>query len=249
MQRLPMDEDLDLNPEPVLSLPLSEIFVSFQGEGPRAGRPVQFIRLGGCNLSCSWCDTPYTWDSSRFNLRQEIPVTTIDKMMTNVEPLLDVIISGGEPLMHQERPAWAALLRELHRRHCHIAIETNGTIAPNEVTRTFVEHYSISPKLPNAGQHKKNQNPALADWPQDIRYRMTGAALKIVVEDAPDVELAVDLAEAHGWPHWNVWVMPEGLTADAVLLNWQAICEAAVKHRVNVTQRLHVLAWGDKRGT
>lgn len=232
-----------------LNLPLSEVFVSLQGEGPRAGRCVQFLRLGGCNLSCSWCDTPYTWDNTRYDLRKEAPLTTIDDIMDSIEPCLDVVITGGEPLIHQERAAWAELLRRLHGARCAIAIETNGTIAPNQVSQTFIAHYSISPKLPNAGEHRKGQDPELsADWPQSIKYRPT-TALKFVCRGVDDVGRAVDRATDYGWPHWNVWVMPEGTDADSLNALWPAIAAAAVPHRINATHRLHVLAWGDTRGT
>lgn len=245
---MPQQFTADPDPSELVSLPLSEVFITYQGEGPRAGRPVQFIRLGGCNLSCSWCDTPFTWDASRYDLRQENPMTSVADIVKRVEPLLDVVISGGEPLIHQKRPAWARLLRELNARRCSMAIETNGTIAPNEVTQTFISHYSISPKLPHAGEHGRNQDPAMSTgWPQELRHRGT-TALKFVVRDKADVEDAVAVADAYGWPRWNVWVMPEGTTRQAVLANWQQISEVAIELRVNVTQRLHVLAWEDRRG-
>lgn len=231
-----------------LTLPLSETFISLQGEGPRAGRCVQFLRLGGCNLSCSWCDTPYTWDHSRYDLRKEAPSTSIDDIMDSIEPTLEVVITGGEPLIHQARQSWAELLRRLHAARCPVAIETNGTLTPNEVTQTFVAHYSISPKLPNAGEHRKGQDPTLADWPQAIKYR-PGTALKFVCRDSSDVGRAVEMATDRGWPHWNVWVMPEGVDTDTLNARWPAIAAAAIPHRINASHRLQVLAWGDTRGT
>lgn len=54
------------------SLVVSEVFgPTHQGEGPHAGQLCAFVRLMGCNLSCSWCDTPYTWDASRYDLKAE----------------------------------------------------------------------------------------------------------------------------------------------------------------------------------
>lgn len=235
-------------PDDELSLPVAEVFTTLQGEGPRAGRAVQFVRLGGCNLACSWCDTPYTWDHTKYRLSEEAPATTLDQLMDKIEPCLDVVLTGGEPLIHQARPVWGQLLRRLHAANCPISLETNGTITPDAVTRTFVAHYSVSPKLPHAGAHKPGQNPALANWPQELRYRPT-SALKIVVRNATDVMAAVELSDKAGWPRWSVWVMPEGTSTEAVLANWTEICDAAIAARINACQRLHVLAWGNTRGT
>ncbi|WIY01046.1 7-carboxy-7-deazaguanine synthase QueE [Amycolatopsis mongoliensis] len=83
-----------------------------QDEGPSAGRCASFVCLGGCNLSCGWCDTPYSWEGRRFNLRAELARTPVQQLADRAlagDPEL-VVISGGEPLLHQARPAWTALL-------------------------------------------------------------------------------------------------------------------------------------------
>jgi organic radical activating enzyme len=231
-----------------MSLPLVEIFESIQGEGPRAGRLCSFIRLGGCNLSCSWCDTPFTWDSTRYDLRNEIVMAEVDDILDALAPDVDeIVITGGEPLMHQANPDWAVLLRTLATKRKFIAIETNGTIAPDQATETFVQHYSISPKLSNAGMHRRTQSAQMADWPLNIRT--TTGHLKVVVDGPEDVAAAAELADSQGWPRWNTWVMPQGVTATGLLANFEAITKEAMRHRINVTQRLHVFAFGDKRGT
>jgi len=230
-----------------VTLPWSETFVSIQGEGPRAGRRCGFIRLGGCNLSCSWCDTPYTWDSRRYDLRRELKPQTVEQLIANLPVCDEVVLTGGEPLIHQESPGWAGLLRALSMRSIFIAVETNGTISPNKVSQTFIGHYSISPKLANAGVHRGNQNPTLAEWPNTVKYH--SACLKIVVNDADEVQQAAELADAHGWPRWQTWVMPQGTSTPALLADFHDICVAAIEHGVNVSQRLHVLAFGNTKGT
>ena len=235
-----------------MNLPLVESFTSIQGEGPRAGRLCSFLRFGGCNLSCGYsggwvCDSSYTWDSRKYNLREEIGSLSAASVLRLVEhDVGEVILTGGEPLMHQRNPDWALLLRALDRKGKFISVETNGTIAPNEVTQTFVKHYSISPKLSNT-THKTGQSPELADWPEHIKLRFT--CLKFVVTTPADVKEAVALADAHGWPRWNVWMMPEGTDSAQLLASFGAIVEEAIRLRVNVSQRLHILAFGDRRGT
>lgn len=206
-------------------------------------------------MSCSFCDSKFTWDASRYDLRKELIPTTAAGIMAHLPcDTKEVVITGGEPLMHQGNPEWVALLRNLYARRIFISVETNGTIAPDTNTVTYVRHYSISPKLANAGSHKRSQDPAMAVWPAFLReHRATvgtaTACLKFVVEDAADVVLACKLAENNNWDRSSVWVMPEGTTTDVLLGRWPEICAAALEQRVNCTQRLHVLAWGDTRGT
>ncbi|MFH8881630.1 7-carboxy-7-deazaguanine synthase QueE [Streptomyces californicus] len=229
-------------------LPLAEAFgPTLQGEGPAAGRPAWFIRFGGCNLSCSWCDSAYTWDSSRYQLREEIRHTPVEKIDEAVPDGALIVLTGGEPLLQQDASAWSRLLDGLRRRGCTLHVETNGTIAPNDRTRELVETFIVSPKLTNAGPHRGRQDPALnPGWAAAARDGQ--AHLKVVCASAEDVETAVGLARDHGWPQRQVWVMPEGTTVAALNARWPAIADAAARHGINATHRLHVLAWGDKRG-
>jgi 7-cyano-7-deazaguanosine (preQ0) biosynthesis protein QueE len=230
-----------------MTLPISEVFgPTIQGEGPRAGRVCWFIRFGGCNLSCSWCDTPYTWDHKRFNMREEMALVTPYAIAAKIpDSAPEVVLTGGEPLIHQCKESWGRLLGDLVHRRIPIALETNGTISPNPVTARSIGHYSISPKLPNAGAHRGHQGAQMAPWPQELRQR---SILKFVVENKEDVDLAITRADAMGWPRDRVWMMPEGTDPDILLKRWPEVVEAAIVKRVNVTQRLHVLAWGNERG-
>jgi organic radical activating enzyme len=235
-----------------VSLPVSEWFLSFQGEGPRAGRLAHFVRFGGCNLSCGFaggwqCDSGYTWDARNYDLRKEIiPCEPAEIAVLVDEECDDVILTGGEPLLHQRNRQWGVLLRVLSARGKYIAVETNGTILPTNVTQTFVQHYSISPKLSNTA-HKPGQDPTLAEWPEYLKEHHS--CLKFVVSTPAEVKEAVALADAHGWPRRNVWMMPEGTDTARLQESFAAIAQAAIDHRVNVTHRLQILAFGDSRGT
>lgn len=229
------------------TLPLVERFgPTLQGEGPAAGQVAWFIRLGGCNLSCSWCDTPYTWDRSRYDLTQEITTTPVEQILDGMPDNGLVVVTGGEPLIQQDRPGWARLL-ELATRRGRLHIETNGTLAPNQRTLAAAELIVVSPKLPNAGTHRGGQNPTLHPaWAMEqTRAR---AHLKIVCDGTTDVERARGLADVYGWPASRVWVMPEGTDPATLAARWPAIATAAAELGINATHRLHVLAWGDKRG-
>ncbi|RCV51919.1 7-carboxy-7-deazaguanine synthase QueE [Marinitenerispora sediminis] len=230
------------------TLPLAEAFgPTLQGEGPAAGRTAWFVRFGGCNLSCSWCDSAYTWDASRYQLREEIRHTPVADIAAGVPDGALVVLTGGEPLLQQDSAAWLELLSGLRARGCTLHVETNGTIAPNADTRALVATFVVSPKLGNAGRHRGHQNPALhPGWAEAAGDGQ--AHLKVVCASDADVETAVGIARAHAWPSRQVWVMPEGTTVEALNARWPAVADAAARHGINASHRLHVLAWGDKRG-
>lgn len=234
----------------VAPLPVSEVFgPTIQGEGPAAGHPATFVRFMGCNLSCSWCDTAYTWDGSRYDLAAERRL--MDAQLVGrlaVAGGTDVIVlTGGEPLLQQEQPGWRQLLGHLEDHDRRIHLETNGTIPPTELSLAYLSLIVVSPKLGNAGPHRGHQDPALhPDW--------MGAAglpwvhLKFVCQTPEDVAFSVGWAAEIGWPRDRVWVMPEGATADELAQRWPAVAEAAARRGVNASHRLHVLAWGTERG-
>src|ERR1700737_3534692 len=85
-------------------LRVSEVFgPTFQGEGPSAGQLAAFLRLSRCNLNCTWCDTPYTWDARRFDLEAETrrlsAAEAVDRLRAIRTPL--IVVTGGEPLVQQ----------------------------------------------------------------------------------------------------------------------------------------------------
>lgn len=197
------------------------------------------------------CDTPYTWDGSRHDLRAGTTHMTVPDLVARVDALdpggvAAVVLTGGEPLLQAGRPAWRDLLKAtaLHRRPVHL--ETNGTVAPSDVWR--FEAIAVSPKLGNAGPHRGRQEPVLHEgWAHAARIH-TSPFLKIVCVDADDVAAAAELARRLRWPPGQVWVMPEGRDARTLGERWPVIANAAVRRGLNATHRLHVLAWGDERG-
>ena len=210
---------------------------------------MQFLRTGGCNLSCSWCDTPYTWDASRFDLRSELEPMTAEQIVSRLIPNLALVISGGEPLMHQSNEAFTLVLAEARRHGCPLHIETNGTLSPSILLRRQVASFAVSPKLDHAGKHKRTQDPSLhPDWPW-LAKGNPEIFLKVVVRDAEDVKAVTSWAAGMGWPLGQVWVMPLGTTTEELLGRWPEVAAAAAHHRINASQRLHVLAWGDTKGT
>lgn len=233
-------------------LPISEIFgPTIQGEGPAAGQCATFVRFMGCNLSCSWCDTAYTWDGDRFGLRVTTNWWTPTQILTEVANRSDtgiVVVTGGEPLLRQDHPAWSELLAGLMDGGWRLHIETNGTLVPTAETLAAAELICVSPKLANAGEHRGHQNPTPRAEFVDLAHAHQCLHLKVVCQDEGDVERAARMALALRWPWGRVWVMPEGTTTEVLNRRWPVIASAAARLGINATHRLHVLAWGDERG-
>lgn len=231
---------------------ISEVFgPTIQGEGPHAGWRCSFVRLGGCNLTCTWCDTPYTWDGHRFDLRAELTRTDVQVVLDKLADIDTgmVVISGGEPLL-QDRPTYG--LRELADRLSSqgkiVDVETNGTLYPSDELAECVDLFVVSPKLPNAGMAvprtiKPNVLRRFADL-----ANYGHAALKVVCATPSDVEHAAAIAWGSGWPSHAVWVMPMGISAPELIERGKPIAEEAIARGMNFTSRQHVLLWGEERG-
>ncbi|MEO6883265.1 MAG: 7-carboxy-7-deazaguanine synthase QueE [Bacteroidia bacterium] len=100
------------------SLPLMEEFYTIQGEGFHSGKAAYFIRIGGCDVGCHWCDVKESWDASLH------PLTAVDKIVFNTEqfPAKTVVVTGGEPSMYQ----LDYLTSELNKRGIQTFVETSG---------------------------------------------------------------------------------------------------------------------------
>lgn len=132
-----------------------EIFSSIEGEGIRAGLPVVFVRLFGCNLNCSYCDTKYSREAEE----QNAEVLTVDEIVERVVSygIPFVTITGGEPLIH---PGIENLLEKLIELGFGINVETNGTRTPvyfhdQSVLGRGTIFYTVDYKCPSSGMEDR----------------------------------------------------------------------------------------------
>jgi organic radical activating enzyme len=226
------------------TLVVSEVFgPTVQGEGPSLGRRAGFLRLGRCNLDCSWCDTPFTWDWDRFDPEVELRERAVDDVVAELDAMaIDrVVVTGGEPMLQQRR--LAPFLAAAAERGWAVEVETNGTLAPTGTTARLVERFNVSPKLANSGVpfERRIVPDALA------ALVATGkAAFKFVAAGPEDLDEIGALVDGHGLA--PVWVMPEGTTPEAVLAGGRRLAAAVVARGWSLSTRLHVLLWGDERG-
>lgn len=251
-------DSIKQKPETAQTIRISEIFgPTIQGEGELIGRPTVFVRTGGCDCRCSWCDTLYAVLPEYKD--QWKPMTT-DQIFTEIqrlspEPIL-ITLSGGNPAIQP-----LGDLIELGHAHGYtFAIETQGSIAQSWFAH--LDYLTLSPKPPSSKQ--------ITNWdrldccityafgdrnPQENNRRIH---LKIVIFDEEDFAYAQAAAERypdiplylqvgnHTPPHVAQEVDIAGIMHR---MNWLVERVVAEKwYNVTVLPQLHVLLWGNKRG-
>lgn len=211
------------------TLRVSELFTSVQGEGPHAGRPSLFLRLGLCNLSCNWCDTPYTWlytnsvlekvqkraaeasasaPSSLFDKNKELVKRTVDDVEHDIvqrasSGVRAVVITGGEPLLHKK--PLLTLVPALLDRQFAIEFETNGTLSPVGIPQDV--HLNVSPKLSNSlmPRDTRLKFPVLREY-----MSFPSSILKFVIDNERDIEEVFEIVSRLDVDPERVFLMPQG---------------------------------------
>ena len=219
---------------------IAEIFYSVQGEGALIGVPSVFVRTRGCNLRCSWCDTPYTsWQPEGV----EMNLTEILDQVAAF-PARHVVLTGGEPMIAPQTPELVARFKD---RGMHITIETAGTVDAN----VDCDLMSISPKLSNSTPEGPFQN-------QHERLRINTAVLrslmrfphqlKFVIAAPTDLNEVQQLVKEIDAKPGAVMLMPEGVEQSVLRERSLWLVEEAKRYGYRFSPRLHVDLYGNKRG-
>ena len=215
---------------------VSEIFKSIEGEGLRTGLPAVFIRLHGCNLRCSYCDSMYAVEGNDY---KQINVAQILDAVKEFGDITHVTLTGGEPLIH---PDVEDLLRQLSDNGYRVNIETNGTIPCKwHFPGLF---YTMDWKCKSSGMSAKMKLENLETLGADD-------VLKFVVgtvEDLEETESVIKkLAEKKSdMPH--VFVSPVfGKLSNEEIVNWLLNSATMVKNNARFQVQLHKIIWDPER--
>jgi 7-carboxy-7-deazaguanine synthase len=222
-----------------------EIFSSIQGEGISVGVPSTFIRFSLCNLKCTWCDTAYTWDWTKYDPIAETTILAVGDVLRRVEMFRNqnVVITGGEPLVQQaELEQLATMLRGGHYR---VEVETNGTLIPRPETSDHVDQWNVSPKLASSGNDEKQRlRPLALAWFAE----QSNAYFKFVVTGPSDVDEVQSMMNRLTVPPKRVLLMAEGRSVAEQLEKARWLVPACQATGYRYSPRLHILLWGDERG-
>lgn len=209
-------------------LRLTEIFFSLQGEASRAGLPTVFVRLTGCPLRCTWCDTTYSFTGGE--------PATVDSILAEVKkyPARQVCVTGGEPLSQKECPA---LLTALCDAGYDVSLETSGALDISGLDPRVSCIMDL--KAPGSGEADKNR------W-ANLDHLKGRDEIKIVIASRADYEWAREaLRERRLNERCPVLLSPaQGLVEPRDLAEWILADGLDVRFQM----QLHKLLWGNMQG-
>jgi len=210
---------------------INEIFHSFQGEGPMVGKPAVFVRLGGCNLRCAWCDSRFTWNPDVQDNRQ----MDTDEVISEIKKYdcRHLVITGGEPLLQQRQ------IKEIMKKlkGYTAELETNGSLVC-EIDEYFTG-INCSPKLSNSG----NKPYKLKIDPENPKV-----IFKFVVCSPSDLGEINEYVFKQSIPPEKVYLMPEGVTRKSQIQKIPWIIEKCRVLGYNFSLRLHIMLYENERG-
>ena len=158
---------------------INEIYLSVQGESTHTGLPCIFIRLTGCNLRCSWCDTAYA-----FHEGKNMSIDEILQKVANFGIHL-VEITGGEPLMQDNV---YTLMRRLIEKGYKVMLETGGSISLERVPKEVIKIMDL--KCPGSGEQEKNNL-------DNLKLLVPHDEVKFVILDKKDYEWSRDIIKRY----------------------------------------------------
>lgn len=232
------------------SLRISEIFgPTIQGEGALIGQPTVFVRTGGCDYRCSWCDTLHAVENKyRHDWKPMSPQTIMAevKRLSRDQALL-VTLSGGNPATQD----CSALIAEGKKDGYSFAMETQGSIAQDWFSA--LDHLTLSPKPPSSGM---NTNWSKLDSCIQAANDTAALSLKIVIADEADYVFA---KEAHRrYPALPLYLQPcntapqqDNISPDQLNNAMRSLVERTLNDNwftPIILPQLHVYLWGNEKG-
>lgn len=225
---------------------ISEMFVdTIQGEGINAGAPATFIRMQGCTLACTWCDTLDVWPHGNeytFNEVLDLLAPYSHKYKNGNQ---HIILTGGSPLKQQDQLAeFFNLFAHRFGFKPYVEVENEVVLRPAPWFYRWISCWNNSPKLSNSGMKRR-----LRVKPEILKYmsNFPNSWFKFVVDCEEDWQEIID----DFLPHINkeqIILMPQGQTQEELTKVREAVVDMAIRYQVRYMDRLHVVLWNRKTG-
>ena len=248
---------------------LVEHFYSIQGEGKYIGRPSLFFRFGGCNMKCEGfgceeiaengakllgCDTIFAVNREHFahnwhNVSEAQQLLDILKLY-KLPYAVDIVLTGGEPLIYAQDSAFVEFLEKLHERGHRICFETNGSLDIDfEKFPIYKEcEFALSVKLQNSGETEKKRinKEALNSITRNAKnafFKFSIGRESLGTELENEIESIISIA-----PNIEVYCMPLGGSKEEVEKNSEPLVEFCKTKGYNFSDRLHIRIWNKEKG-
>lgn len=248
---------------------LVEHFYSIQGEGKYSGTPSLFFRFGGCNMKCSGfgcvetaddgvevvgCDTVYAVNKEHF-AHNWVAINDVHELLSVIDMYdlpfgVDVVLTGGEPLIYADDEIFVSFLKALHVKGHRITFETNGSLAVDFEKHPIYKKciFALSVKLSNSNEPQNKR--VKGDIINTIALNAKDAFFKFSIDtDSIDLGLEDEIEDItiHA-PKTDVYCMPLGGSKKEVEKNTLSLIEFCKSKGYNFSDRLHIRIWDQNKG-
>ena len=208
-------------------LRVTEIFLSVQGESTHAGRPCAFVRLTGCPMRCTWCDSEYTFTGGEHISVEDVMQKVRDFGCRLVE------VTGGEPLA--QRAAFT-LVRQLCEEGFEVLIETGGFVPVEGLDERAKVILDV--KCPASGEAERNH------WPNLERLRADRDEVKFVVKDRADWEFSLGVIKRYELEGRALALLVSPVWGETDLKEMADLVSSSGLRNVRMQLQLHKYIWG-----
>lgn len=233
---------------------VSEFFYdSIQGEGNYTGYPAAFLRLKGCTLNCSWCDTKSVWRYGNMYGMDELmdmiktPRENSESLITKFDRGQHLVITGGSPLKQQDDLLiFLKSLKDLLHYTPFIELENECVIKPKKELIDYISCWNNSPKLANSNMSVEKRYIPSAITSVSC---LPNSWFKFVIEEVTDWNDIYCNYLARGLViRDQIILMPQGETREAIARNRSMVAQLAVREGVRYSTREQIMLWNDKKG-
>ena len=234
-----------------MKIPVMEIFgPTIQGEGMVIGQKTMFVRTGGCDYSCSWCDSKFTWDGTGKSTAMKADEIISSLKEIGGEAFSHITISGGNPALHK---GIGELINQCHEQGWKVAIETQGSFWQDWLLD--IDDVTISPKPPSSLM--KTDFNKLDLFMKNLED--SNVSLKVVIFDEEDFGYAEMIHTRYpNVPFFlqvgndDVLTIDDQALVSTLLKRFEWLIDRSMKSTImndaKVLPQLHALIWGNKRG-
>ena len=243
-------------------IPVYEIFMSIQGEGPNAGMRCIFVRVAGCPFRCSFCDSKYAWETNNSEIIKYHPKELSEKLIDicKRQNCIHVVLTGGDPCLYD----FKEVIYMLNRAEVLVDVETEGWLYPEWLS--YVNTVVFSPKPPSSGQpdvYEKLINYLNMLFDENGSYVHTNYVVKIPVFNDADIDFARKYSKfvnqidnTHLSMYLSVGnsdVTTTESIRDRVLDDYEKLLNKINENPaefsdVYILPQLHTLIWGNRQG-